>query len=164
MLPNLVRMVCGIKRHSHATGCDDPEISCHPPRMVVGKDGYSRPRRYAVGEQPGGKRLRHPTQFRVGVALDSLSPLDFNRYILRPAFGALDKSLVKGRHWLGELYSKTASIPRQGAEPRFLLTRLPSKGRLRRLNSIAGGGRLGWRSPQEHAWGKPIKNTLVGGR
>src|SRR5437868_670445 len=55
-------------------------------------------------------------QSRVGITLNRLGLLNLNGYILRPAFRALDKAVVKGGHALREIYRKTPPPTRAGSE------------------------------------------------
>jgi hypothetical protein len=65
--------------------------------------------------QPAANALRHAPRFGIGKALHAVAPLNFERYILRPALSALAEKLVKGRHGLkGGIYLKTRFIAAVG--------------------------------------------------
>src|SRR5438270_6948587 len=66
--------------------------------MVVGKDGKSRSAGKALRRDPPTYRLRHAPQLGVGAVLDVIVTLKLEGDIVRPALGALDKTVVKSGH------------------------------------------------------------------
>src|SRR5437879_1920937 len=74
--------------------------------MIVGQDGQPRSAGKSVLCDPASDRLRHPPQFSIGATLDPIGKLQFQRNVLRPALGALDKTVVESGHGSWGIYTK----------------------------------------------------------
>jgi hypothetical protein len=68
--------------------------------VVVSQNGNPRAGLSPAFYQPGSHGFGHAPQLSICMAFDALGTLDYNCNVLRPAFGALDEAIVKGRHRL----------------------------------------------------------------
>src|SRR6266851_3852213 len=94
----LVRVIGCVQWHRGASHSDDAKVRCNPAWMVVGQNCNPRARLDSTSAKPRPKRFCHAAELAVRVALDAIRPLNFNRDVFRPAFGALDEAVVKSGH------------------------------------------------------------------
>src|ERR1700751_5387672 len=95
---DLVVMQGRIQWNRNAARGDDTEVSRDPARMVVGKDGKPRSGSEIVFRDPAPDGLGPALQFTVGAAFEVVVTLEFECDVIRPALGALQKTVVERGH------------------------------------------------------------------
>jgi len=117
-LGQLVGVQSSVERDDRASRRNGPEIRGHPARMVVRHNGQARSARESVFCEPSSNRFRHAVEFGVGATFDAIVALDFQCDVIRPALGALDKTVVESGHESCGIYTKNlftavcAGLPR----------------------------------------------------
>ena len=64
--------------------------------------------RESVFDDPAADGLCHAVKFGIGAAFDVIVALQFERDIVRPTLGAIDKAVVEGGHSSWRIYTKCA--------------------------------------------------------
>src|SRR5579864_2300331 len=95
---DLVVMQSRVQRNRNAARRDDAEISRDPSRVVVGKDREPRSGSEIVFSDPAPDGLGPALQFTVGAAFEVVVTLEFECDVIRPALGALQKTVVERGH------------------------------------------------------------------
>ncbi len=125
-LGQLVGMERCVERHDGASGGDNTQINCHPPRMVICHDGQPRSACEPVFVDPSSDGFCHAAEFGVSATLKLIVSLKFKRDIVRPSLLAFEKAVIEGGHGSWGIYTKNGQLCRFIREGPFDRTpRLP---------------------------------------
>src|SRR5258708_1092233 len=126
-LGQLIGVQGGIQWDDRTSRRNDAEISRDPAWMVVGQNGQTRSASESVLGDPSPDRFGHPADPPIRTTVDVIMTLQFQRGVVRPASGALDKTVVESGHGSWGIYTKSlltadcAEIAEKAREMFFIL-------------------------------------------
>ena len=83
---HLRRLIVGVERHDHSGDGENGEVGCAPVRVVVGEDRAAIAGVDSCATEPVGPIEGQTVELRVGISVESVLPLNFDRDAIAEAF------------------------------------------------------------------------------